>query len=217
MIAMSVAKILVQCRAAIAMRCQSQASTREARARARGRGACASSIHARGARREAATNKPQDDRRRARMVRPLVAALLVVCAYAPHCPHECPDSARIAGSDFAMVGGCDGGSHCRDCDACRFAEQMRQQKAAEAAAKALAEEQAREAAERALISPTPPPPAIPEQDKRWIGDCHESCRKVDQCQEFHCHACGYCEEQVRVRPPFLSCVLARILPSAAFA
>ena len=74
-------------------------------------------------------------------------------------------------------------------------QEVRAQAAAvEEAATARAE--AAERAANALIAPSPPMPSIPERERLWLGNCLPTCRKVDQCQHYDCHACDYCEEEV---------------------
>ena len=117
-----------------------------------------------------------------------VVTLLAAPAYAPHCPHECPEQSRVVGSGYEDCKG-----NCRDCEACLGRKKAAEDAEAAAIASAQVKAVAAAAAAAAQISPPPPPPG---RDKRWVGECLPSCRKVDQCQEFNCHACKYCEEQV---------------------
>ena len=128
----------------------------------------------------------------------LAVVLLAATARArPHCPHECPEAARTPNSGFDS---CGPNSHCVECDACVFASRMKEQEVrAQAAAveeAATARAEAAERAANALIAPSPPMPSIPERERLWLGNCLPTCRKVDQCQHYDCHACDYCEEEV---------------------
>ena len=129
----------------------------------------------------------------------LLALLLIAEARAgKHCPHECPASAHVIGSDFID---CGGSSHCGDCDACLYMAQAKAEAARKKAEREAALKAAEEAAALALIAdtipPPPPPPTPSERDIQFRGECNtKACRKADQCQTFACHACPYCAEQI---------------------
>jgi hypothetical protein len=100
---------------------------------------------------------------------------------------------------------CGAGSHCRECEACTFAakEAVRiaaekkaaaERDAAEAQAAADKEAAFRAAAIAATISPPPPPSPLPERERLFKGQCLSGCRKEDQCAQFDCHACEYCNK-----------------------
>jgi len=110
----------------------------------------------------------------------------------------------VPGSDMTFVN-CGAGSHCRECEACTFAakEAVRiaaekkaaaERDAAEAQAAADKEAAFRAAAIAATISPPPPPSPLPERERLFKGQCLSGCRKEDQCAQFDCHACEYCNK-----------------------